>query len=109
MSWEIQDSFALFTPVKADHDFVLAELRERGADYHERHLILNLLNLPSSLENLEAFEEAIELQRKKGKSFVIVHDQYSYDDLPETLPVVPTVQEAHDLIEMEEIERDLGF
>lgn len=109
MSWDIQDSFALFTPEKADGDYVLAELREREVDYHEKHLILNLLSLLSSLENLEAFEETIEHQRKKSKSFVIVHDQYSYDDLPETLPVVPTVQEAHDLIEMEEIERDLGF
>jgi hypothetical protein len=29
--------------------------------------------------------------------------------VPDEMVVVPTVLEAHDIIEMEEIERDLGF
>jgi len=33
----------------------------------------------------------------------------SYDEVPEEISVVPTLQEAKDLIEMEEIERDLGI
>ena len=109
MSWDIQDSFALFAPKQADHAFVLPELQKKEEDFRGKHLILNLLDLPSSLENLEAFAEVVELHRKEGKSFVIVHDHYSYEELPETLPIVPSVQEAHDLIEMEEIERDLGL
>jgi hypothetical protein len=32
-----------------------------------------------------------------------------YNAIPNTLHVVPSLQEAHDIIEMEEIERDLGF
>ena len=109
MSWEIQDSFALFTPNEADHGFVVTEIKKEEEAWSGKHIILNLLHLRCSLENLEAFEEFIELHREKGKSFIVVHDQYSYDELPENLPVVPTVQEAHDLIQMEEIERDLGF
>ena len=44
-----------------------------------------------------------------GQSFVIVTDKLSYDEVPEEISVVPTLQEAKDLIEMEEIERDLGI
>jgi hypothetical protein len=29
--------------------------------------------------------------------------------MPDEIVVVPTLQEAYDIIEMEEIERDLGF
>ena len=29
--------------------------------------------------------------------------------MPDEICVVPTLQEAHDIIEMEDIERDLGF
>ena len=43
------------------------------------------------------------------KSFVIVTDKISYDVAPEELSITPTIQEAHDIIEMEEIERDLDF
>jgi 6-phosphofructokinase len=47
--------------------------------------------------------------KKRKKSFVVVAEGVDYDEFPESLAVVPTLQEAHDVIEMEEIERDLGF
>lgn len=47
--------------------------------------------------------------RKAKKSFVIVAKDFDYDDVPDEMVIVPTLQEAHDIIEMEEIERDLGF
>ncbi|MDH3323482.1 MAG: ribonuclease Z, partial [Flavobacteriaceae bacterium] len=42
-------------------------------------------------------------------SFVIVSDKVNLDGIPDEIIVVPTMQEAYDVIEMEEIERDLGF
>lgn len=109
MSWDIQETYALYRPESADLTVHSKELKQQLSTWQEKHLIINLLGVPVSLPALESFEEAIEEHRGRNKSFVLVHDQYSYDELPETLPVVPTVQEAHDLIEMEEIERDLGF
>ena len=47
--------------------------------------------------------------RRKRKSFVLVTNKVPYADVPEEICVVPTVQEAHDIIEMEEIERDLDL
>ncbi len=109
MAWEIEESVALLLPDSAEFALVQSELQQKKEEWSKKHLILNLLGKECSLENLEAYAEIIEDHRQAGHSFVLVHDQYTYEDLPETLPVVPTVQEAHDLIEMEDIERDLGF
>ena len=40
---------------------------------------------------------------------MLVTDKVSYDKIPDAICVVPTIQEARDIIEMEEIERDLGL
>jgi len=47
--------------------------------------------------------------RSKKNSFVIVTDKFNLNDVPDELIIVPTMQEAIDIIEMEEMERDLGF
>ena len=47
--------------------------------------------------------------KENKRSFVIVSSRITYDETPEDLSLVPTLKEAHDLIEMEEIERDLGI
>jgi hypothetical protein len=48
-------------------------------------------------------------EHKKGKkSFIIVISDLDYNAVPDTLTVVPSILEAHDIIEMEEIER-FGF
>jgi hypothetical protein len=46
-------------------------------------------------------------QHKRAKNNVI--SDLDYNAVPDTLTVVPSILEAHDIIEMEEIERDLGF
>jgi hypothetical protein len=43
------------------------------------------------------------------KSFVVVVGTMSVSQLPEDIATAPTLQEALDIIEMEEIERDLGY
>ena len=42
-------------------------------------------------------------------SFVIVFEGINYDDIPDQIIAVPTLEEANDIIEMENIEKDLGF
>ncbi len=49
------------------------------------------------------------MHRRLKQSFVIVSDKIDLDEAPEELIVVPTQQEAYDIVEMEEMERDLGF
>lgn len=74
------------------------------------HLIINLF----SFDELHAGDvlEFLALSNKHrgaNKSFVLVTDKVAYDEVPEEIVVVPTLQEARDIIEMEEIERELGI
>ncbi|MFK8295318.1 hypothetical protein ACI760_03895 [Capnocytophaga canimorsus] len=43
------------------------------------------------------------------RSIVIVNDEITYGNIPNEVNVTPTLQEAYDIIEMEEIQRDLGI
>ncbi len=65
----------------------------------------NQLTLPELLNFLIVSNK----HRAQKKSFVIINDAIDPDVIPEELIVVPTLQEAEDVIELEEIERDLGF
>ena len=47
--------------------------------------------------------------RAKKHSFVLVTNTVDLNQVPDEICVVPSLQEAHDIIEMEEMERELGF
>ena len=74
------------------------------------NIIINLFSFSelSSGDILE-FLELSNAHRASKKSFVLVTDKVSYDQVPDEICLVPTLQEAYDIIEMEEIERDLGL
>tara|TARA_R110000868_G_scaffold109560_1_gene297740 strand:+ start:2382 stop:2714 length:333 start_codon:yes stop_codon:yes gene_type:complete len=74
------------------------------------HIIVNLFSFSKLTENdILEFLDISNTHRKLKKSFVLVTDTISYDEVPDKICVVPTIQEARDIIEMEEIERDLGL
>jgi hypothetical protein len=60
-------------------------------------------------ENIKIFLPIDDSQKKSRKSLVFVVKKFDYNKTNHQLVVVPTLQEAHDLIEMDEIERDLGI
>lgn len=75
-----------------------------------KNVIVDLLQYnAASLNDLLLFLELSNAHRATKQSFVMVNAALSIDDIPEELMVVPTLQEAQDVIDMEEIERDLGF
>lgn len=74
------------------------------------NVIVNLFSLGAlTVNDLLEFLEISNRHRGAKKSFVIVTNKVNYDEIPDELVVVPTIREAHDVIEMEEIERDLDF
>ncbi|MGO3181999.1 MAG: ribonuclease Z [Aequorivita sp.] len=78
--------------------------------YKGQNVVLNLLKYQSlELPELLQFIKTSTIHRKTKHSFVIVNDAINIDDVPVEMTVVPTLHEAEDIIEMEEIERDLGF
>ena len=76
----------------------------------DKNLIIDLLDYKLiSLKDLLLFQNISDTHKEANKSFVIVNDVLNANSLPEEIMVVPTLQEAEDMIEMEEIERELEF
>ncbi len=74
----------------------------------QKHLIIKILNdyIPEDdlKEILEKYQKNIE-KYKKNKSIVILSETFKH--IPDFISVAPTETEAIDIIEFEEIERDL--
>lgn len=78
--------------------------------FKTQNLILDITNDKNvTVKDMKAFLNLSKLHRKEKKSLVIVAENIDFNDVPTQLIVVPSLLEAHDIIEMEEIERDLGF
>jgi|TARA_B110000908_G_scaffold29002_1_gene34093 hypothetical protein len=74
------------------------------------HTLLKLSENIIIVEEKITFFLKVALDLKvKDKSFVIIKKGLNIDDFPEILNITPTLQEAKDILEMEAIERDLGF
>lgn len=88
----------------------LKKLTDQYNTFKETNLVLDITHDKSvDLDAIKLFKDLSKTHKKAKKSFVIVADGIDFNDVPESLLVVPTLLEAHDMIEMEEIERDLGF
>jgi hypothetical protein len=62
-----------------------------------------------SVKEINSFMLLSKNHKKAKKSFVVVTSNLDHNAVSDKLTVVRSLQEAHDIIEMEEIERDLGF
>lgn len=91
-------------------DFVPFLSEQISTHYQGKNVVVDLLKYTHiSLEELLELLVTSNKHRAAKNSFVLVNDAINPDDIPEEILVVPTLQEAEDIIEMEEIERDLGF
>lgn len=79
-------------------------------EFSNKNVVVNLLKYNQlTLPELLVFLKTSNKHRSQNKSFLIINDAIDPDIVPEEIMVVPTLQEAEDVIELEEIERDLGF
>lgn len=76
-----------------------------------QNLILDLSKKPdTTVADVLLFADLSARHKKNGKSFVMVmNESFDFNEATDKVMLVPTLQEAHDIIELEEIERDLGF
>ncbi|PKA84283.1 hypothetical protein ATE92_2464 [Ulvibacter sp. MAR_2010_11] len=111
MKIENQDNFVVLADEKNDIKSFASFLEFQIPNKFKRqNVVVNLLEFTElELPELLLFLKTSNLHRKTKFSFVIVNNAIDPDDVPFEMTVVPTVQEAADIIEMEEIERDLGF
>ena len=72
------------------------------------HLFVSMMNA-TNLGGAHLFDGLVERQRAEAKSLILIVPENLLDAFEEGAPVVPTLHEALDFLEMEDIERQLGF
>ncbi|OXA85540.1 ribonuclease Z [Flavobacterium hercynium] len=95
---------------QGDFNSFLENVTQQYKTFEKQNIIIDLLadsNLTD--KDLKLFLPLAKQHKKAKKSFVIVVDDFDFNAVSDKLTVVPSLLEAHDIIEMEEIERDLGF
>jgi hypothetical protein len=103
-------NITIITQEKASVKTLVNNIEQAYDKYKNYHLIVNLLSLERiSLEDIIEFLRLSNKHRGDKKSFVVVTENADLDQMPDEIVVVPTLHEAYDIIEMEDIERDLGF
>ena len=78
--------------------------------FEKYNIIIDVsLHKDLTLKGINSFLKLSKIHKKTKKSFVIVASAVDFNAVSDKLTLVPSIQEAHDIIDMEEIERDLGF
>ena len=111
MTFDINDKIAIITYEGSDtigRPF-LDEIKHNYKSFSSLNIIVDLRPMKSVLsKHINKFVEFASRHKEiSDKSFVIVTGQIALKLLPDVLNVVPTLHEALDTIEIEEIERDL--
>ena len=88
----------------------ISKLSNEYPTFKDQNLIVDLsFDEQLKLVDVKSFSDLIKKHKKAKKSFVLVANDFDYNTVPASITLVPSILEAHDIIEMEEIERDLGF
>ncbi|SHG20267.1 hypothetical protein SAMN05444483_10629 [Salegentibacter echinorum] len=103
-----KENYTLIEPEdKPVVDFV-SSLTKNHKEFAEENVVVNLLAYQNlKKEEILGFLEISNVQHENEKSFVLVSEAIAIDELPEEIILVPSIKEAEDLIQMDEIQRDL--
>ena len=95
---------------KGDMVLFLAKVTNEYKTFENLNIIIDIRAYKNiSLEVITSFLPLSKIHKKAKKSFVIATSDLDYNAISDKLTVVRSLLEAHDIIEMDEIERDLGF
>ncbi|GAA0871011.1 hypothetical protein GCM10009117_01560 [Gangjinia marincola] len=110
MKIEKKEKYTLIKDEKDNLANFAGYLTGRIEEFKDQNLVIDLLKYDEAeLTDLLNFLEVSVIHRRKKRSFVMLNISLSTSEIPNELLIVPTLQEAEDIIAMEEIERDLGF
>ena len=103
-------NISIITQEKATVIELVKKIQTLYPKFKNNNIIVALTSLNKlGLNDIIEFLELSNTHRATKHSFVIVSNNIDLDIVPDEIIVVPTLQEAYDIIEMEEMERDLGF
>lgn len=104
------NKFTLIKPINNSLEYLLKSIEEKPSKFKGEHLILDFSEkINTKLEELLLFLSYSTKHKENGTSFVIISEGINIDKIPEELSIVPTFTEAIDILEMDAIERELGF
>lgn len=108
--------------IQEKDDYTLVHQKENSfskfvSDFEKNHkniennntIILLSDDTSISEEEIFVFLRYSEIHNNNGTTFVLVRKGIDIDNFPEEFNIAPTLQEAEDILEMENIQRDLGF
>lgn len=105
-----QEQYITITPnTNSDFTSFFKVFLEKIEAFENQNIILDLSKTVYSLKEILNFKEISEKKVGLGTSFVVIYTEIDIDDIPDELIVVPTFQEAIDMIEMDEMTRSLDF
>jgi hypothetical protein len=83
---------------------------KKEKEFDKENLIVQISNeINITKEDFLLFLSIAKQKKENSTSLVIVYKDINIDDFPEDFNIVPTLVEAEDILEMEAIERELGF
>lgn len=110
MIFSKKDNISILTQERASIPELVKIINQSYKKIENDNIIVNLATLKKiTVDNIIEFLQISNIHREAKHSFVIVNNTIDLDKTSDELIVVPTLHEAFDIIEMEEMERDLGF
>jgi hypothetical protein len=95
---------------QGDLDSFRLKLTNEYKTFQKNNIIVDIRMYKTLLvKDIQIFLPLSKTHKKAKKSFIILTSESDLNAVSDKLAVVRSLQEAHDIIEMEEIERDLGF
>ena len=105
-----KDHTVTIKDTQGDFTSFLMKVTHQYKTFEKHNIIIDLLHHKDlTIVDVKLLLPLSDQHKKAKKSFIIVISDMDYNAVTDKLTVVPSILEANDIIEMEEIERDLGF
>ncbi|MDB2494806.1 ribonuclease Z [Flavobacteriaceae bacterium] len=91
-------------------NFIISLETKINNQLRDKNMIIDLLDFSEITSDLlKLFLKLKVICQKSNNSFVIVNNHINFNEVSGEIMVVPSIQEAKDIVEMEIIERELGM
>ena len=101
-------NISIITQERATIIELVKKIKTLYPKFKNNNIIVNLTSLGLiNISDIVEFLQISNTHRASKQSFVIVSNKINIEEPLDEVIVVPTLQEAYDIIEMEDMERDL--
>jgi hypothetical protein len=110
MTFTIEHNTAFVYQNTSSVSNLIQEFELNAVILQSNHIILCLDKEQDNTDELLGLvSELSKNQKNINRSFVVVSSKFTAEAWPEDIALAPTKQEAMDIIDMDDMQRDLGF